>query len=71
MESETEKRFVDVETKVTHQEFLVEQLNEIVYQQQIKIDQLEAALTKMAKRMAQMAVGEAEIGPANEKPPHY
>ncbi|MFS4457660.1 SlyX family protein [Bdellovibrio sp. HCB2-146] len=71
MDSELEKRFVDVETKVTHQEFLVEQLNEIVYQQQIKIDQLEAALTKLAKRMAQMAAGEAEIGPANEKPPHY
>lgn len=65
-----DERFIDIETKVTHQEFLLEKLNQIVYQQQMKIDQLEETLVSLGKRLQQTASG-PEIGPANEKPPHY
>jgi len=65
-----EERFIDIESKVTHQEFLLEKLNQIVYQQQQKIDQLEETLAKLGKRI-QEGGNTHSIGPANEKPPHY
>jgi len=65
-----EERFIDIESKVTHQEFLLEKLNQIVYQQQQKIDQLEETLVKLGKRLQETGNAQS-IGPADEKPPHY
>ena len=66
----SEERFVDIETKITHQEFLLEKLNQIVYQQQTKIDKLEETLLSLGKRLQESGTVR-EIGPADEKPPHY
>jgi SlyX protein len=65
-----EERFIDIESKVTHQEFLLEKLNQIVYQQQQKIDQLEDTLVKLGKRLQETGTAPS-IGPADERPPHY
>ncbi|HEY8270033.1 MAG TPA: SlyX family protein [Pseudobdellovibrionaceae bacterium] len=67
----TEERFIEIETKITHQEFLIEQLNKVIYEQQGKINQLETILTALVKRTQEIMNPEPEIGPANDKPPHY
>jgi SlyX protein len=64
-----EDRFVDIEIKLAHQEDLVESLNQMVYQQSRRIDQLEAIVAQLAERVRNQP--ESGQSPLNEKPPHY
>lgn len=64
-----EDRFVDIEIKLAHQEDLVESLNQMVYQQSRRIDQLEAMVAGLAEHIRTNAQSGAM--PLNEKPPHY
>ena len=67
----TEDRFIDIETKLAHQEYIVESLNQRVYEQQQQIDKLEqmcAALVQHVRDQAQNSGGGAL---AHEPPPHY
>jgi SlyX protein len=64
-----EDRFVDIEIKLAHQEDLVEELNQMVYQQSRRIDQLEAMVGKLAEHIRNNA--QSGPNPVNEKPPHY
>ncbi|MGZ3771630.1 MAG: SlyX family protein [Bdellovibrio sp.] len=66
----TEQRFIDLETKIAHQEYLIEELNQTVYQQQKIIDKLESTLETLIKRYQELVEGGNEIRP-HEKPPHY
>lgn len=66
----TEERLVNIETKLTFQEDLIEELNKTVYQQQKKLDRLEAVCASLARQIESLA--EAHEGkPVNERPPHY
>jgi SlyX protein len=65
----SEDRFVDIEIKLAHQEDLVESLNQMVYQQNRRIDQLEAMLGQLAQHLRDNGVSGQNA--ANEKPPHY
>jgi len=67
----TEDRLMEIEIKISRQEDLVESLNQVVYQQQKKIDYLEAMLTALAKQLKHSQDNESELASANEKPPHY
>jgi len=64
-----EDRFVDIEIKLAQQEDLVDSLNQTVYQQGRKIDQLEAMVAKLAENLRNLR--EAGQSPLNERPPHY
>ncbi|CAH0253138.1 Protein SlyX [Massilia sp. Bi118] len=64
-----EDRFIDIEIKVAHQENLVESLNQTIYEQGRRIDQLEAMVAKLAEHIR--VLRDAGQGPVNEKPPHY
>jgi SlyX protein len=64
-----EDRFIDIEIKLAQQEDLVETLNQTVYQQGRRIDQLEAMLAKLADHVRNLQ--EAGQQPVNERPPHY
>jgi SlyX protein len=66
-----EKRCIDIETKISHQEHLIEELNQVIYNQQQAIDQLEAKLNILARRFQKAVEGPGDIGPADQKPPHY
>ena len=70
-----EDRFVDIEIKLAQQEDLVDTLNQTVYQQSRRIDQLEAMLAQLARHMTSNAqsTDNAQSGNhlVNEKPPHY
>ena len=62
-------RFIDIEIKLAHQENLVESLNQTIYEQGRRIDQLEAMVAKLATHVRSLR--DAGQGPVNEKPPHY
>ena len=66
-----EDRLVDIEIKITRQEDLMETLNRIVYQQQKKIDELEALCSALARHLQEVRAAASERNPAHERPPHY
>ncbi len=66
-----EKRLINIETKITFQEDLIEELNKIVYQQQLKLDRLEAICEALARQVRSLAEAGNEGKSANERPPHY
>ena len=63
-----EERLIAIETKIAHQEFLIEELNQVVYEQQKTIDQLEKKITNLTNRVLETP---EEAGPTHQKPPHY
>jgi len=66
-----EKRLVEIEIKLTHQEDAVEELNQVVCQQQKKIDHLEAICEALIRHVKELSDGAAEQRTTNETPPHY
>lgn len=66
-----EERLVNIETKITFQEDLIEELNKTVYRQQQKLEQLEAICQALAGQIAALSESVSEGKPANERPPHY
>jgi SlyX protein len=67
----TEEKFIDLESKIAQQDLLIEELHQVMYRQQRQLDQLEITLAGMAKRFREVTHGDHEVGPANERPPHY
>ena len=67
-----ENRLEKIETKIAYQEDLLEELNKTFYQQQKKLEQLEATCAALARHIASLAesVNEGRSA-ANERPPHY
>ncbi len=66
-----EERLVNIETKITYQEDLIEELNKTVYQQQQKLERLEAFCESLARNIASLAEEGNGSMSANERPPHY
>ena len=51
----SDDRFLDIETKLAYQEDLVASLNQIVSDQQRKLDELEAAYRKLVDRVVEQS----------------
>ncbi len=66
-----EDRLINLESKLAHQEYLLDVLNRTVYEQQKKIDELDALCVALAKRLADVHAHMPDGMPANDKPPHY
>jgi len=65
------KRIIELETKSSYQEHLIQELNEVVISQQKQIDALEASIQRMSDYLknnqgSQLARPEEEV-----PPPHY
>ena len=67
---QADERFVAIEIKLAHQEDLVDALNDVVYQQTRRIDQLEAMVNALAEHIRNAAQTSPGAG-AHEVPPHY
>lgn len=65
--SSYEQMIINLEIKLTHQERVIEELNEALFSQQQRLDGFEKVLTDLKKILQ---AGEQDIRP-NEKPPHY
>lgn len=67
-----EMRLVDIETKLTYQEDLVQALNTVVARQQQQLDQLEKACRGLIDHLRDMTdVVKTLQRPEDELPPHY
>ena len=67
----SEDRFLDIETKLAYQEDLVASLNQIVSDQQRKLDELEAAYRKLVDRVVEQSEELAALRIEDAPPPHY
>ena len=66
-----DQRLIDLETKISHQEMAIEVLQQASYEQQKTIERLEHGIKRLGKLVEGAGDDGLEIGPANEKPPHY
>ncbi len=67
----SEERFIDLETRLAHQDQLLFELNDVVTKQQEKIMRLEALCTSMSERMRSLGDAAPSDAQADEPPPHY
>ena len=67
----TEERFIDLESRIAHQDQSLNELNEVVTEQQAKIMQLEELMRSLVDQVR--AIGETlpAAGAVDERPPHY
>ncbi|MCG2585086.1 SlyX family protein [Massilia sp. TS11] len=70
MQAEHESRLVDIELKLVAMEDLVDTLNQTVYAQSRRIEDLEALVAGLAEHVRNLAQNGAQV-PLNERPPHY
>ena len=67
-----EERLENIETKISFQEDQIEELNKAVYQQQQKLELLEAICEALARELRALGeTGNDGKSPTNERPPHY
>lgn len=66
-----EERLNSIEAKLTYQEDLVEELNNTIYQQQQKLDRLEAACASLLRHIESLDAAGGAGKSDNERPPHY
>lgn len=67
----SEERFIDLESRLAHQDQLLNDLNDVVTEQQAKIMQLEELCRALIQRVRSAGEGMADGDPADERPPHY
>lgn len=66
-----EDRLIEIETKLAHQEDLVNELNTVVTDQQAQISRLEELCRSLISRVRSLADAETTGGPEDDRPPHY
>ena len=67
----TDDHLIDIETKLSYQENLLDQLNSIIIKQQEELDVLKRALLTIQERVNSLNESSAENGDLGERPPHY
>ena len=67
----SEKRLIEIETKLAHQEHLLASLDDALVQQQAQLTRLEELCANLLQRFRSLP--EPADGPAggDERPPHY
>jgi SlyX protein len=66
-----ENRLINIETKLAHQEHLVDELNLALTDQQSRITELEALCRRLVERLQSLAESAAGEAGDEERPPHY
>lgn len=66
-----EQRLTDIETRIAFQEDVLDTLNKLVYQQQQKLDRLEALCASLSGQVQTLVEAGNAGKPGHEKPPHY
>lgn len=64
-------RLIDLEVKAGFTEDMLDQLNDLVYQQQLQIDALTQALRQLHERLPESGGGADVRHARDEIPPHY
>ena len=64
-------QLINIETKLSYQENLLDQLNSIIIKQQEELDILKRALLSIQERVTILNESSREIADSDERPPHY
>ena len=64
-------RFVDLESRLAHQDQLLHELNDVVTDQQARIMQLEELCRSLIDRVRSIGEGASSGSADDERPPHY
>lgn len=67
----SEDRFVDIESKLAHQDQLLNELNDVVAVQQTRIMELEELCRSLIARVRSMGDAMPAGDSGDERPPHY
>jgi len=67
----SEERFIDIESRLAHQDQLLNELNDVVTEQQSKIMQLNELCKSLITRVRSMGDAMPDGDPGDERPPHY
>jgi SlyX protein len=67
----SEKRLIDLETKLAHLEDTVLQLDKALCRQQEQIGKLESTEELLMARINELAASDVSTQSADEPPPHY
>lgn len=65
------ERFEDLETRLTFQEKLLLDLNDVIVAQRKEIDELRNSYQYLLDRVSGLADGSTDIHTGDETPPHY
>ncbi len=66
-----ENRLIEIETKLAHQEDLLETLNTVVTEQAAQISRLEELNRSLIDRVKSIADASSVDSPQDDRPPHY
>lgn len=64
----SEERWIELETKIAYQDHTIEALHAVVLDVRSEMDRLKRRLEELQGRVDS---GSQEIGPANDRPPHW
>ena len=64
-------RLEHIETKIAFLEHTVEDLNQVVYAQQQKIDRQQALIDSLVEHVRELEEATPDRPTGNERPPHY
>ena len=67
----SEERFIDLESRLAHQDQLLHDLNDVVTAQQAKIMQLDELCRSLIDRVRSIGDGVSTGDEGDERPPHY
>jgi len=67
----SEERIERIETKLAHQEALLQDLNDALVNQQESLMKLEALCESLRLRVVSLSEAAPGAAPADEMPPHY
>ncbi len=67
----SEERFIDMETRLVHQDQLLFELNDVVTKQQEKIMRLEELCASIVERIRSLGDESPSDAESDERPPHY
>ena len=71
MSQEDDERLIALESKLAHQEYLLDSLNQTVYRLQKQLDELDTLASALVQQVSQLRAHSSDNALPNEKPPHY
>ena len=66
-----ESRIIDLEIRLTHQEAMLQELNDVIIHQQKMIDSLNAEVGKLKQHLRESAPSNIADASQETPPPHY
>ena len=66
-----EERFIELETRLAHQDQMLHELNDVVTSQQARLMQVEELCRSLTDRIRALGESMATAGQGDERPPHY